>query len=180
VAGLERIGRWSGEATRLILFLCIVHFGFWYSLHVFDTENFSIAARRYETWAGINHRNPADRIMVNRQLAAIPGSVLVFVRYWPWHRFQEEWVHNEADIDAARIVWARDLGEPENGKLRDYYPGRSVWLLEPDASPPRLGKYGVAEIQVQDEGEPSAQPRSAPSKKGNSPSHPEMRLENVR
>jgi hypothetical protein len=67
--------------------------------------------------------------------------VLVFVRYWPGHVFQEEWVWNAADIDASRVVWARDLGEPEDEKLRRYYPDRAVWLLEPDARPPLLTPY---------------------------------------
>ena len=46
-----------------------------------------------------------------------------------------------ADIDASQIVWARDLGAEEDEKLRQYYPDRTAWLLEPDFRPPRLGKY---------------------------------------
>ncbi len=49
----------------------------------------------------------------------------------------EEWVYNGADIDASRVVWARDLGA-ENKKLLRYYPDRTAWLLEPDSRPPRL------------------------------------------
>ena len=41
----------------------------------------------------------------------------------------------------ARVVWARDLGAAENEKLRRYYPDRNVWLLEPDARPPKLTRY---------------------------------------
>jgi hypothetical protein len=119
----------------------VIQFGFWYTLHLFDTREFSLAMRQYETWDGLNHGNPERRIMVNRQLAAMPGQLLVFVRYSPRHIFQDEWVYNRADIDASRIVWARDLGEPENAKLRAYYPGRVVMLLEPDEREPRLGPY---------------------------------------
>jgi hypothetical protein len=64
----------------------------------------------------------------------------VFVRYGPQHTFKE-WVHNEADIDASRVVWARDLGAAENQKLLRFYPQRTAWLLEPDAKPPKLEKY---------------------------------------
>ncbi len=96
---------------------------------------------RYETWDSINHQNPERRIFVNQQLAEIPGQVLVFVRYSPRHIFQEEWVYNEASIDSARIIWARDLGPEENDKLRALYPGREVLLLEPDFKLPRLSPY---------------------------------------
>jgi hypothetical protein len=138
VTGLERIG---GAAARLIVFICVAHFLFWYGLHVFDDAEVSVAMRPYETWDAINHGNPERRIFVNRQLAAIPGKLLVFVRYYPQHIFQDEWVYNAADIDGARVVWARDLGEAEDEKLRNYYPGRAVWLLEPDFRPPRLTAF---------------------------------------
>jgi hypothetical protein len=168
VTGLQQISRlmirgWPAgrEAARLIVWLCAVHFIFWYGLHVFDTADFSMAMRRYETWDVINHTNPERRIEVYRQLANIPGKLLIFVRYSPQHIFQDEWVYNDADIDRARIVWARDLGAAENQKLQHYYPDRSVWLLEPDARPPALSAY---------RGEPPA-PISQPSP---------LRLEQVR
>jgi hypothetical protein len=141
IAGLREIGRWSPEAARLILFLCAIHFIFWYGLHLWEEEDFAREMMRYETWDSINHQNPERRILVNQQLAEIPGQVLVFVRYSPRHIFQDEWVYNEASIDSARIIWARDLGPQENDKLRALYPGREVLLLEPDARPPRLSPY---------------------------------------
>lgn len=147
VAGMERLsriiirGRPAGtDAAVLILFLCGAHFLFWYGLHVFDNAEFSVALRQYETWDLINHDDPEGRIAIHHQLAQASGKQLVFVRYWPKHMFQE-WVHNDADIDAARIVWARDLGAAEDETLRRYYPDRNVWLLEPDATPPRLTPY---------------------------------------
>lgn len=141
VAGLERLSRINAEAARALVFLCVIYFGFWYTLHVFDTSEFSLAMRPYETWSGLNHRNPERRILVNRELDKLPGKLLVFVRYSPRHIFQDEWVYNEADIDAARVVWARDLGEPENQKLRAYYPDRAVLLFEPDERTPELSPY---------------------------------------
>jgi hypothetical protein len=94
----------------------------------------------YESADAINYDDPEGRIAVRRLLEGTPGQQLVFVRYWARHEFRE-WVHNAADLDGARIVWARDLGTVENRKLLDYYPRRTVWLLEPDAQPPRLSPY---------------------------------------
>jgi hypothetical protein len=138
ITGLQQLDRLSPDAAHFIAFLCIAYFTFWYTMHIFDTREFSLAVRSYETWSGLNHRNPERRLEVNRDLGQLPGQLLVFVHYSPQHIFQDEWVYNEADLDHARIVWARDLGEVENGKLRAYYPGRTVLLLEPDMSPPLL------------------------------------------
>jgi len=147
VTALERLSRmtmrgWPAgqQAAGLIVFLCTAHFLFWYGLHTFENEGVARALVPYETWDLLNHGDPEGRRTINNQLAAIPGKQLVFVRYWPQHRFQE-WVHNAADIDGARVVWARYLGAEENEKLRRYYPDRTVWLLEPDAKPPRLSRY---------------------------------------
>jgi hypothetical protein len=168
VIGLQRLSRLrirgypaGNEAARVIVFLCAIHFIFWYGLHVLDTADFSVAMRRYETWDVINHSNPERRIDVNQQLAKIPGKLLVFVRYWPQHIFQDEWVYNEANVDGARIVWARDLGAGENQKLQRYYPDRTVWLLESDARPPALTPYRAEP--------PAPTPQSSP-----------LRLEQVR
>jgi hypothetical protein len=141
VIGLQNLARISSEGARLLVFLSVAQFVFWYTMHWFDGQPFSQAVRRYETWSGLNHANPAMRIAVDHQLAQLPGKLLVLVRYYPQHIFQEEWVYNAADIDASRIVWARDLGDEEDRKLRAYYPDRSVWLLEPDFRPPRLQPY---------------------------------------
>jgi len=130
------------DAARLLVMACAAQFIFWYSVHVFDESDFSLQLRPYETWDTINHRNPERRLAVKRQLAQAPGRQLVFVRYdYPRHIFQDEWVYNEADIDASPIVWARDLGAEEDEKLRRYYPDRTAWLLEPDLRPPLLEKY---------------------------------------
>jgi hypothetical protein len=166
VTGLRQLNRLSPLAAQLVLFLCVAHFVFWYSLHLFEGSEVSAAMEQYETWDGINHANPLRRVQVNRQLAGITGKLLVFVRYWPQHRFQEEWVYNQADIDHARIVWARDLGDADNQKLLRYYPDRTAWLLEPDATPPKLSRYATPPAET-----PPPPPQTTP---------PPLRLEQVR
>jgi len=147
VTALEQLSRlnvpgWlaGGEAATVIVFLCFAHFIFWYGLHLTAPQDVTAAMVSYETWDAINQGDPDGRIAVNRQLSAQPGKQLAFVRYWPPHQFKE-WVYNGADIDHARIVWARDLGPEEDQKLIHYYPDRTVWLLEPDFRPPRLGPF---------------------------------------
>jgi hypothetical protein len=139
VAALERMSRCKAGAAlaRAIVMLCSAHFLFWYGVHA---SGAAPALASYDTWDFVNHGDPEGRIAVNRRLAETPGRHLVFVRYWPAHQF-DEWVQNEADIDRARVVWALDLGAAENTKLRKYYADRTVWLLEPDAKPPRLSRY---------------------------------------
>ena len=148
VTSLENLSRVSIDAVRVILFLCGAHFVFWYGVHLSGNQDFSKELQRYESWDEVNHGDPVGRIRVNNLLAQIPGNQLVFVRYWPKHTVTE-WVYNGADIDRARVVWARDLGVAENETLRNYYPGRTAWLLEPDASPPKLSPYGQTEPQPQ-------------------------------
>ncbi len=147
VTALERLSRLSFRgspaglyAARLLVFLCLAHFVFWYALHLFRTQAFASSAIRYETWDAINYGDPDGRIAIADQLAQALGTHLVFVRYSPAHRFKE-WVFNAADLDSARVVWARDLGSEEDQKLLRYYPNRTAWLLEPDARPPRLSRY---------------------------------------
>lgn len=132
VVGLQRMG----PLARWVVVLCFAHFLFWYGVHaVGDTAT---GLTQYETWDAINSGDPQGRRRVNAELDRAGGQHLVFVRYGPGHLF-DEWVHNGADIDAARVVWARDLGD-ENRLLRAYYPKRTAWIVEPDAKPVRVTK----------------------------------------
>ena len=147
LAGLERLSMLTirgqsvgAQAAALLVVLAGAHFMFWYGLHLFANDRMLNAAVQYETWDAINHGDPEGRTGIQRQLAAAPGKQLVFVRYSPGHTFHE-WVHNAADIDRSRIVWARDLGPVENAGLVSYYGDRKVWLLQPDLRPPRLTPY---------------------------------------
>jgi hypothetical protein len=79
----------------------------------------------------------ARRARLQAQLEADGRSYLVLVRYDAGHSPLDEWVYNQADIDNAKVVWARDMGQLRNRPLLDYFRGRQVWLLdadEPDAS----------------------------------------------
>ena len=73
-----------------------------------------------------------DRARMLAQLQALPGKHLVLVRFMPRCKALYEWVYNSANIDNAKIVWARDMGAARNQELIDYYHDRQVWLAEPE------------------------------------------------
>ncbi|MBO0696748.1 MAG: hypothetical protein J2P56_11700, partial [Verrucomicrobia bacterium] len=62
------------------------------------------------------------------------GQHVIFVSYAGLTSPHEEWVYNPANIDAAPVIWALDLGRTENEKLRQYYAGRSFWRFNPAES----------------------------------------------
>jgi hypothetical protein len=130
---------WGRLAVNAVVLVCGVHFLFWYGLRLIGNENI-LPATAYESWDYVNTDDPAGRLAVRQALAQEPGQKLVFVRYSAGHRFAE-WIGNAADIDRSEVVWARDLGGPEDEKLMRYFPARQAWLLEPDVRPPKLTPY---------------------------------------
>jgi hypothetical protein len=136
-------GRMAGrEAVRLILLLYAAWFLLLYGVRLAGNQQLLTATAWYDTAHFINWGDAEGRAGVNRQLAKMPGEQLVFVHYAPRHGFHE-WIHNSAEIDHAKVVRALDLGDSENRKLMEYYPQRTVFLLEPDVWPPRLTPYRV-------------------------------------
>jgi hypothetical protein len=61
---------------------------------------------------------------VKQALDEIPGKIVLFVSYEDTEMASTDWVYNPADIDSARVVWARDLGKKKNRELVDYYGDR--------------------------------------------------------
>jgi hypothetical protein len=76
----------------------------------------------------------SDRADLLHDLESKPGKHVVLVRYGPDHSVHEEWVFNAADIDASKVIWARDLPGELNDQLLRYYPDRTIWLATPDTN----------------------------------------------
>jgi len=83
-------------------------------------------------------RGNLGRARILRTLDSLAGQHLVLVRYEAAHVPDSEWVYNAADIDHAKVVWARDMGEHDNQELLRYFKNRRVWMVCPDESPLRL------------------------------------------
>jgi hypothetical protein len=83
-------------------------------------------------------RGDLDRASILRQLEQRPGPQLVIVHYAPGHDPVREWVYNEANIDAAKVIWARDMGKDDNRELLQYFRDRNVWIVEADHPTPQL------------------------------------------
>lgn len=86
-----------------------------------------------------------DRAYDQQQLESLPGKHLVIVRYSQTHHdVGKEWVYNNADIDASKVIWAREIPGISMQPLLDYYRDRRVWLVEPDTTPRTLTPYALA------------------------------------
>jgi hypothetical protein len=86
-------------------------------------------------------RGNVVREAILRNLETQPGEHLVIVHYNREHNPNDEWVYNVSDIAHAKVIWARDMGDPRNQKLLQYFRNCQPWLLEADDTPPRLLPY---------------------------------------
>ncbi|HEX3684425.1 MAG TPA: hypothetical protein VHU83_17955 [Bryobacteraceae bacterium] len=144
---LKRLKQFRPALLFVILLMGSAHFLFWYGMHALGEASLN-AVRPYGGRDFLNSAEERSHRAVAEELNNEPGKQVVFVRRSPWSTAEErasgQWIHNSADIDASKTVWARDLGEDKNRKLLDYYRSRKAWLWEPDAIPPRLRPYAVS------------------------------------
>ena len=93
------------------------------------------------TWCALVPNN-LERAATLRRLQQCPGRQLAIVHYGPHHDILfNEWVYNPADIDGAKVLWARDMGPSRNKELIDYFRDRTVWLVEADDTPATVSPY---------------------------------------
>jgi hypothetical protein len=82
-----------------------------------------------------------ERARILTDLERRGGQHLVLVRYGEGHSPHEEWVYNVAEIDAATVVWAREMSLKENRELLGYFKNRRVWLLTSDSKTTVIRAY---------------------------------------
>jgi hypothetical protein len=87
------------------------------------------------------------------RLAALPGKHLIIVRYDPDHNIHDEWVFNGAEIDSAKILWARELDAQQNAALLAYFKDRHIWLVDPDEDNLELLPYPEKKREAETETE---------------------------
>jgi hypothetical protein len=86
-------------------------------------------------------RGDSSRAAIAEKLSRTPGKHLIVVRYREEHNVHDEWVYNGAEIDSAKVLWARELDSEQNAKLLAYFKDRHVWLVEPDRDNMELIPY---------------------------------------
>ena len=94
----------------------------------------------FQTWCcRVEGNQNKPRIMA--ELAKTPGNHLVFVKPKTDSHNLFQWIYNGADLDGARFVWARDLGDAENAQLAASMAKRKVWMVDPNVEPATLTPY---------------------------------------
>ena len=129
VQGMRALNRRLPQAVRAIPLVCVAMVG----VRIGLTESMlpDDMASPTKTWAGTAHTNHQQQDIV-REVLQSGGPQLIIVHYGPHHSIHDDYVHNAADIDAAPVVWARDMGPEKNEELLHYYPSRKVWRLDVD------------------------------------------------
>jgi hypothetical protein len=135
-------GRRVGMAmVRLLVTVCVLMSGvrvFAAPLHI-QIDEWPVSCWT-DRWYGPGEFGKA-RAQVQEALEQKSGSQLAIVRYRPEHNALDEWVYNEPDIDASKVIWARGMSEDEDRELIRYYRGRQVWLVQPDLVTPTISPY---------------------------------------
>jgi hypothetical protein len=126
--GLERLGRWRWGRWAVGLVLA-------WAWVVVPAWQLALGEPDRSDWF---HEHRAG---IAARLAADGGRHLVVVRYAPGHSPHTEWVYNGADLDAAAVLWAHDLGPEWGARLRDHFPDRRRWRVYADEEPPRVEEW---------------------------------------
>jgi hypothetical protein len=85
-----------------------------------------------------------SRAAIIEQLSHTPGKHLVVVRYEEDHNVHDDWVFNGADIDGAKVLWARETNPQQDARLFAYFKDRKIWLIEPEVDNTEVLPYPLS------------------------------------
>lgn len=131
------------EIARFTVFICVLMA----VVRIFDRQlNCPVPGYPVSTWIcnwfGPDHFVP-ERARVEQELSRNPGGQLAIVRYAATHDPIQEWVYNGADIDGAKVIWARAMDSTDDEELIRYYKDRKAWLIQPDEPGAEIIPYPV-------------------------------------
>jgi hypothetical protein len=137
IQGMRHLRVWSIRRrpvgrmmVRAIPLICLVMFAV--RLHAGSSSVWAW----YGDWPGNK-----ERAQISEELEKLSGRQLVIVRYARGSSSQQAWVYNGADIESAKVVWARDKGHVPDQTLIEHFPDRQVWLLDLDGDRPKLESF---------------------------------------
>jgi hypothetical protein len=91
-----------------------------------------------------------SRTAIAEKLQHTSGQHLILVRYEKDnHNIHDEWVYNGAEIDTAKVLWARELDVQQNAKLFAYFHERKLWLVTPDSDNTYLEVYTPPGVPIE-------------------------------
>jgi hypothetical protein len=82
-----------------------------------------------------------SRAAIIEKLSQTPEKHLIIVRYGEDHNVHDDWVFNGADIDGAKVLWARETNPQQDARLFTYFKDRKTWLIEPEVDNTELLPY---------------------------------------
>lgn len=82
-----------------------------------------------------------ERARLQAQLERLPGEHVVIVHSPTSYGGAQDWIYNEPDIDHAKVIWARDMGEDKNQELVGYFHNRNIWYIDQNDGLMRLQAY---------------------------------------
>jgi hypothetical protein len=102
----------------------------------------------FQSWC-CREKGNMNKARMTAELEQIPGKHLLFVKTKTNLDDIFQWIYNDADLDAARFVWARDLGAERNAELARSFARRQIWLVDPNAKPATRVEYSPERSELE-------------------------------
>ena len=105
-------------------------------LMLWQTPLLAITALVVSLYGTIKNDNSSSwqrqRAQLLKQLKQEDGKHLIVASYGLGHSVHNEWVYNEADIDRAKVIFARAINSTQDCRLVEYFKSRRIWSLDID------------------------------------------------